>query len=96
MSGDSARLLHPGRDEPDQLFRLQEFRAAHPGVIVGKGEFGTWQARIPCPAGETVAIRHTLRELLDRLAELLATDDADPPPIGPGATTPVTRPASTP
>lgn len=78
MNGDAARLLHPVWDEPDQLFRLQEFRAAHPGVIVGKGEFGTWQARIPHPAGETVAIRHTLRELLDRLAELLAQDNSAP------------------
>lgn len=76
MSGNP---LHPVWDEPDQLLRLLQFRAAHPDVIVGKGEFGTWQARIPHPAGETVAIRHTLRELLDRLADLLAKgDDAAP------------------
>ena len=61
-------------DEPDQILLLQEFRAAHPDVIVGKGEFGTWQARIPHLAGETVAIRYTLRELMDRLSELLPED----------------------
>lgn len=37
---------------------------------MGPGEFGTWQARIPEAAGETVTTRHTLRELLDRLDEL--------------------------
>ncbi len=75
MSGDSARPARPVLpmvpDEPDQVFRLQEFRAAHPDVILGKGEFGTWQARIPHLSGETVTIRYTLRELLDRLGELL-------------------------
>ena len=33
--------------EPDQVHRLQRYRAAHPGVIIGAGGFGTWQARIP-------------------------------------------------
>jgi hypothetical protein len=50
-------------DEPDQVPRLQEFRAAHPEVIIGEGEFGTWQARIPEPNGETVLTRHLLRKL---------------------------------
>ena len=61
--------------------RLREFHAAHPDVIVGAGEFGTWQARIPEPNGETVATRHTLRELLDRLDELTGRhhgQDGDP------------------
>ncbi len=70
VSGSPVRLTVP--EEPAQLLWLQAFRAAHPDVIVGKGEFDTWEARIPHPAGETVTIRHTLRELLDRLAELLA------------------------
>ena len=78
MSGSFAKLAGPALcavlDEPDQILLLQEFRAAHPDVIVGKGEFGTWQARIPHLAGETVAIRYTLRELMDRLSELLAED----------------------
>ncbi|MGH3191690.1 MAG: hypothetical protein ACRDPY_34570 [Streptosporangiaceae bacterium] len=59
--------------EADQVPRLAAFRAAHPGVIIGEGEFGTWEARIPEAAdGETTAVRYTLRELLDKLDELLA------------------------
>jgi len=58
-------------DEPAHLIRLATFRAAHPDVIIGDGGFGTWQARIPEPDGETVITRYTLRELLDKLAELL-------------------------
>jgi hypothetical protein len=57
-------------EEWDQLVRLDRFRAAHPDMIVGASDFGTWQARIPEPNGETVVVRHTLRELLDRLDEL--------------------------
>jgi hypothetical protein len=70
-----ARVLGLVPDEPDQVPRLAAFRAAHPDVIIGPGEFGTWQARIPEPNGETVAIRYTLRELLDRLDELTAQQD---------------------
>jgi len=61
-------------DEPDQVPRLQEFRAAHPDVIIGPGGFGTWQARIPRENGETVTSRYTPHELLDRLDELTAED----------------------
>ena len=50
--------------------RLLAFRAAHPGVIIGAGGFGTWQALIPAENGETVAVRYRLCELLDRLDEL--------------------------
>jgi hypothetical protein len=57
-------------DEPCQVARLQLFRAAHQDVIIGRGEFGTWQARIPEPNGETVVTRHTLKPLLDKLDEL--------------------------
>jgi hypothetical protein len=60
--------LHPA--EPAQTIRLARFRQAHPDVIVGDGGFGTVQARIPEPDGETVITRYTLRELLDRLDEL--------------------------
>ncbi len=83
VSGSPAWLAVP--DEPAQLFRLQAFRAAHPGVIIGKGEFDTWQARIPQLNGETVTIRYTLRELLDRLGELLAEEDAALSSCPPGA-----------
>ena len=58
-------------EQVDQVIRLARFKAAHPEVIVGDGGFGTMQARIPEPAGETVITRYTLRELLDKLGELL-------------------------
>ena len=58
-------------DEPDQVLRLAHFRQEHPHVIIGSGEFGTWEGRIPEPAGETVVVRHRLVDLLDRLADLL-------------------------
>ena len=74
MSGSPAwppRLaLHLVPDEPGQVLRLARFRHEHPDVIIGPGEFGTWQARIPEAAGETVTTRYTLRELLDRLDRL--------------------------
>jgi hypothetical protein len=66
-------------DEPDQVLRLARFRQEHPGVIIGEGGFGTWQARIPEPSGEIVATRHTLRELLDRLGELTGLENHDQP-----------------
>jgi hypothetical protein len=77
VSGFRAGLMRlelrdaPG--EPDQLLLLARFRAAHPEVIVGDGGFGTVQARIPEPDGETVITRYTLRELLDKLGELTGT-----------------------
>ncbi len=55
-------------DEEDQVPRLAAFRAAHPEVLIGDGGFGTWQALIPEPDGETVITRYSLRELLDKLA----------------------------
>jgi hypothetical protein len=53
----------------DQLAmeRLRAFRREHPGVDIGHGQFGTWQAIVPLPAGEQVVTRHRLPELLDRL-----------------------------
>jgi hypothetical protein len=88
VSGSSARLtlawpMVP--DELDQVFRLQEFRTGHPDVIIGKGEFGTWQARIPHLSGETITIRYTFRELLDRLCELLAERHDTPGSCPPGS-----------
>ena len=64
--------------EPGELFRLAAFRAAHPDVVIGDGGFGTWQARIPGPDGETVTTRYTLRELLDRLDQLTGEPEGDP------------------
>ena len=56
---------------PGELFRLATFRVTHPEVVIGDAGFGAWQARIPTDNGETVTVRHTLRELLDRLDELV-------------------------
>ncbi len=82
MSGSHARAGRPAlrlaQDEPDQVPRLLAFRAAHPDVIVGAGEFGTWQALIPEENGETVVTRHRLCELLDRLDELTGQHDGQP------------------
>ena len=44
-------------------------------MIIGDGGFGTWQARIPQPHGETVITRYILRELLDKLDELIPRND---------------------
>jgi hypothetical protein len=71
MMGDELPELHLAPGEPDQVLRLARFRDAHPGVVIGAGEFGTRQARIPGPdGGETVITRYVLRELLDKLDEL--------------------------
>ena len=87
MSGFGIWLVRPGLPgalgEPDQLLRLARFRAAHPEVIIGDGGFGTVQARLPEPDGETVITRYTLRELLDRLDEL-TTGPNDQPGCDPG------------
>jgi hypothetical protein len=56
--------------DEDQKPLLDAFRAAHPEVLMGSGEFGTWQAIIPEENGETIVVRYTLRELLNKLDEL--------------------------
>ena len=58
-------------DQLDQVARLTRFRERHPEVVIGDGGFGTMQARIPAPDGEIVTTRYTLRELLDKLDELM-------------------------
>ena len=70
--------LRPALDELDQVVRLQRFKAAHPDVIVGDGGFGTMQARIPEPGGETVITRYSLRELLDKLDQVLPGNESRP------------------
>jgi hypothetical protein len=90
MSAFRARLaaaaLGIAPDEPDQVLRLGRFRGEHPDVIIGDGGFGTWQARIPEPDGETVITRYTLRELLDKLDKLdeLTDEQDDQPGFTPG------------
>jgi len=54
----------------DQLGRLAAFRDAHPEVVIGDSEFGTWQAVIPDGSGEIVRSGHSLEELLDKLDDL--------------------------
>jgi hypothetical protein len=70
MSDPARPVLRILRDEPDQVLRLARFRAAYPAVVIGAGEFGTWQARIPEATGETIIVRHRLAEVLDKLDEL--------------------------
>jgi hypothetical protein len=74
MRSDAGGLARPALrivpDEPDQVIRLARFRQDHPGVIIGPDEFQTWRAIISEASGETVVVRHTLRELLDKLDEL--------------------------
>ena len=65
-------------DEFDQALRLQAFRVAHPEVVIGDGGFGTFQARILEPDGETVITRYRLAELLDKLDELTGERRARP------------------
>lgn len=73
-AGISWRALRIAREEPDQVLRMQAFRAAHPEVIIGDGGFGVWQARIRESDGEQVISRYTLRELLDKLEKLAGED----------------------
>ena len=70
-AGMSWRALRLAREEPSQVLRLHAFQAAHPEVIIGDGGFEVWQARIPEPNGERIIHRYRLRELLDKLAELI-------------------------
>ena len=70
MSDPAQSALRVVPDELDQLARLARFRTAHPAVVIETGEFGTWQARIPEPDGETIIVRHRLAEVLDKLDEL--------------------------
>jgi len=77
VNGPALRpLLVP--DEPDQAARLAAFRVAYPVVTIGPGQFGTWEALVPEASGQTVIVRHTLRELLDRLGEVTGPDDGQP------------------
>ena len=71
MPGNRAALsLVP--DEPDQVLRLERFRAAHSEVII--------LLRGPVPkawVGGRKIVRHTLRDLLDELEEMSVPDAGD-------------------
>jgi hypothetical protein len=56
---------------------LQEFYCGHPEVILGDGGFGVWQASIPELDGERIISRYTLRELLDKLDQLIGEAPTD-------------------
>ena len=43
----SWRALRLTREEPDQVLRLQAFRAARPEVIIGDGGFGCGRPAFP-------------------------------------------------
>lgn len=53
----------------DQVDRLKRFRREHPEVEIISST--PWEATIPEPDGERTIVRWELRELLDRLDELL-------------------------
>lgn len=74
------RWAVPG--EPDQLARLDAFRAAHPGVRIYPVHRDVWQADISEPDGQTVITRYALRELLDRLCELDEQASGEPGVLG--------------
>jgi hypothetical protein len=58
-----------------RVARLTAFRAAHPGVRIYPVHRDVWQADISEPDGQTVITRYTLRELLDKIGELLGGPD---------------------
>lgn len=61
-----------GLEQPGQLWRLGQFRARNPGVMIRRDVgFGFWQAWIPVSNGGTVITRYLLQDLLDKLEELL-------------------------
>jgi hypothetical protein len=74
VSGPGQRTAPPEEpyvlDGPAELERLRLLRIAHPDVVAGGGEFGTWRALIPEENGETVVVRYTLRELLGKLGQV--------------------------
>ena len=80
-----------GLERPGQLWRLGQFRARNPGVMIKRDAgFGFWQAWIPVSNGGTVITRYLLQDLLDKLEELLGPErghgsgDRGPPGYGAG------------
>ena len=58
--------------------RLEEFRRHHPDVLVEKGDFGVWHAKMPLDeaegydGGSENLAEHHLEILLDKLEKLFA------------------------
>ena len=66
-----------GLEPLGQLWRLDQFRARNPGVVIKRdADCGFWQAWIPASNGGTVITRYVLRDLLDEL-ELHEPDTPD-------------------
>lgn len=64
-----------GLEPLGQLFRLNQFRARNPSVVINRDSgFGFWQAWIPVSNGGTVITRYLLQDLLDKLDEVLSPD----------------------
>jgi len=64
-----------GLELPGQLWRLSQFRARNPGVVIRRDtHLDFWQAWIPVSNGGTVITRYLLQELLDKLEELLGPE----------------------
>jgi len=67
--------MNNGLELPGQLWRLGQFRARNPGVVIRRdARLDFWQAWIPATSGGTVITRYLLQDLLDKLEELLAPD----------------------
>ena len=62
-------------DDYRQLPRLEQFAREHPGVVQGRDPYGNWHAVISGDDGETLVVRERLRDLLDKLDELLPPDE---------------------
>ncbi len=57
-------------ERPEQLQRLDRFRALYPAVVIDRVEgFDFWQAWIPAENGGTVITRYLLQDLLRELDE---------------------------
>ena len=70
-----------GPERPEQLRRLDRFRARYPGAVINRvEEFDFWQAWIPEGNGGTVITRYVLADLLDKLDELHPPAAAESPP----------------
>jgi hypothetical protein len=70
LRGDGARGVRGMA--VDQVVRLHAFRERYPHVVIGTlGLGGAWQGRVPEENGEIVVTRYELRDLLDKLIDLL-------------------------
>lgn len=73
----------------EQRMRLARFKASHPDVEIGAGgqipgREDWWQASVRLRDGEQVLTGHTLRELLDKLDDLMEPPSRHPSPPGDG------------